>query len=178
MNRRISIAWLGIVALLLAASTLAMAQQNPPTYIDLSPYPDDYGGETIEVPPGEIETLWFHINDSGMQQWYHIDEVSFHWEIDNPDEGGDGLVELLHRQVNPSMQFQASTWYPYGDIQVTGKPSTVFKIQIDLGLGLQPPTGPIWSNAIYKHITPEPSSLLAMGTGVLGIGGLLLRRRR
>ena len=42
-------------------------------------------------------------------------------------------------------------------------------------LTLQQPIGTVWSNPIYKHIIPEPATMLLL---VGGIGGILLRRRR
>jgi len=140
--------------------------------LDLSPYPDQYQGEIIEVPPGDIEVLYFHIDDGGEGGLYHVADVSFHYVASDPG----AWAEVLTYDVQPSFEYTASVWYPYGVIKVDGPPSTLIDIQIDLTL--QQPIGTIWSNTITKHITPEPSSLLALGTGLLGAGGLLLRRRR
>jgi len=138
--------------------------------LDLSPNPGPYDGRTIEVPPGDIETIYFHITEPGL---WHVGGTSFEWWIVNLD--GVGMVTLLDEMVAPTTEYQGSVWYPFGVIRVDGKPSTTFGITINLDLGSH---GVVVSNPIWKHITPEPSSILALGMGTLGMGGLLLRRRR
>ena len=141
--------------------------------INLSPYQDFYGGETIEVPPGDIETLYIHIDaDPPGSEWYVEYTPEFHWL---PVDPGTGTVTVLDWYVHTGEWLEASTWYPYVRIQVDGPASSY----IDM-YGIVPiyDVGDVMTGSVIKHITPEPSSLLAMGTGVLGIGGLLLRRRR
>ena len=175
--KRLSVC-LGMIALL-AFATGAMANFTDMLelcpeeyYIDGMEGENPYQGETIEVLPGDIEMLYFHITEPGL---WHVQDYSFHWEVVSGD-ASSAMVELLDPMVQPSIEYTGSKWYPYGVIAVHGTPSTTVAIQIDLRL--QEPTGTIWSNTLYKHITPEPSALLALGIGVLGMGGLLLRRRR
>ena len=165
---RLQVICLGLAFLFAATTATAM----PGPFLDLSPYPEMYQGEIIEVPPGDIEMLWFHIDDGGQGGLYHVQDVSFHAEL----LCGEGTVELIDQIVQPTIEYTASQWYEYGVIKVDGVPSTMVQIQIDLTL--QEPIGTIWSNTICKHITPEPSSMLALGMGVVGMGGILIRRRR
>jgi len=158
-----------LIAAALLLSTAAVAVV--PFSLDLSPYDQMYRGEVIDVQPGEIETLWVHLTaEPGLV--YHVEGVSFHSIYSNHT----GWAEVLYYEIKPTDQMVPSTWYPFGKIQVGGMPSTLITIQVDLKL--TPGIGEIWSNTITKHITPEPSAFLALGTGLLGVGGLLLRRRR
>jgi len=178
MRSKAFIVWLGVIALALLVPTGAMAQgEIPPPYgIDLNPYepdpiteePPPYYGEIIEVPPGDVETLWFHILEPGL---WHAYEWSFHVAV----LSGSGSAVVETQDVRTSIEYQGSKWYKFGTIRVNGEPSTTLAIQIDLTT-----QGGVtwWSNSVYKHITPEPSSMLALGTGLFGLGGLLLRRRR
>ena len=147
-----------VLALLL--STAAMAVQQ---IVDLSYWQGYYQpGEIIQHDPlGADEMLYIHVN------WQaHVDWTSFHWNASN----GSGMAEMKFYEVYETMQLIPSQWYPFGMVKVSGVPSTLITISVDVN-GVE-------SNTITKHITPEPSALLALGTGFLGIGGLLLRRRR
>ena len=152
------------LAVVLAMSAGASGQ----TGLELSPYCGPYGGETIEVPDGDIETLWFHIVEPGL---WHVGAVPpLSWEMVS---GTNIFVEVLDLDVMPSTEYTGSTWYPYGTIKVTGEYCTT--VAITISLTVQPPLGTITSNTIYKHIIPEPSTMLVLG---VGLGGVLLRRRR
>jgi len=83
--------------------------------------------------------------------------------------------------AQPSQIIVVSTWFPWNVVHTVGTPSSLISFQADIVLSDATGAnkwGPLYSNIVTKHITPEPSSLLAMGTGVLGMGGLLLRRRK
>ena len=148
-----------LIAAALLLSAAAMAETPP--IVDLSYIPAPYDGKVIEVLPVDIEMLWIHVN------WdCHVEYLSFHPHASN----SSGFAEMLQYEIRPTDQLIPSQWYPFGTVMVTGVPSTLITISVDVN-GVE-------SNTITKHITPEPSALLALGTGFLGIGGLLLRRRR
>lgn len=172
MNSRILVVWLGVLTLTLALSAAAVAQPPEVYGVELSPIAGPWTGDIIEVPPGDLETLWIHIDSAVPGTWYHVDfppEVGYGvWE-------GQGSVEVTAWHIQPSMQLEASVWYPLADIMVDGVPSTYIDIWCIVPLF---DVGYVNSAPITKHITPEPSSMLALGTGLFGLGGLLLRRRR
>ena len=163
---RMMFALLGAAVLLAATSTGVLAQA--PT-VDLSPYPSYYGGETLEVPPGDVEPLFIHFDLEGL---WHIGAI----EVKSVVQGVGSVAAGPWIDLDVSQYPEPSVWYHLCDITVNGEPSTIIDISVDITFQL--PTGTVSSNSIRKHITPEPSSLLALGTGALGIGGLLLRRRR
>ena len=156
-----------IPCLVVAALALPAAAQ---TELEMSPYESPYGGETIEVESGDVEVLYFHIVEPGL---WHVAGTSFHWAVVDSEPDGWGQVDLIAEDVEVSTEYTGSVWYPFGTIRVTGTYCTTVEIQIDLTL--QQPTGTVWSNKIYKHIIPEPASMLLLG---LGAGVALLRRRR
>jgi len=145
----------------LAALLLSTAAMAVPQIVDLSYFPGFYQqGDIIQIPQVDEEMLYIHVN------WpAHVDFLSFH-----PVVQGTAIVEMKYYEIYETMNLVPSQWYPYGVVRISGVPSTLITISVDIN-GVE-------SNTITKHITPEPSAFLALGTGVLGIGGLLLRRRR
>ncbi|MCC6484042.1 MAG: PEP-CTERM sorting domain-containing protein [Armatimonadetes bacterium] len=174
-------------ALVLTAAIVALfscgnrswAQQGP--YLEIDPTyhaPASSLAQIIEIPPDDTETFWAHIGWAGNEgRPLHIDEVSWHAEITPPN---GAVTEVIQWLAQPSQVIVVSEWFPWNVVHTVGVPSTLITFQADIVLsdGQGGVWGPIWSNVVTKHITPEPSSLLAMGTGVLGMGGLLLRRRK
>ena len=172
-TRNMFVAVLGALALVVAASTGSMASEMD-TSIEISPFEGQYWDEqhVLDVPyqpGGHDEQIWVHL--TCCEPWHITDPPSEVWSTT-----GTGSGYWVDWQIGPSFQMEPSVWYPLGIVHVDGKPSDTITFGIDLMLGGM--GGPIYSNTITKHITPEPSSLLALGMGVLGTGGLLLRRRR
>ncbi|MEI6916133.1 MAG: PEP-CTERM sorting domain-containing protein, partial [Armatimonadota bacterium] len=135
----------------------------------------------IEIPPDDIEEFWVHIGWAGHEgEPLHIDEVSWHVNI-TPSPNGGAVSTVDKWLAQPSQIIVVSTWFPWNVVHTVGTPSSLISFQADIVLSDATGAnkwGPLYSNIVTKHITPEPSSLLAMGTGVLGMGGLLLRRRK
>jgi len=156
---------LGVLAVGLLLSTAALGE---PTGLDLSTVcgqPDD--GSVIEVPPGDIETLYFHIDyDGGL---WHVNDFEL---IIEGDPGG--IAEVLDYDIQTSIEYTGCVWYKFGTIKVEGPYCTDFYITASVTVQL--PTGTMTSNTIHKHIIPEPGTMLLLGTGLCGV--LLLRRRR
>ena len=153
--------------MVMAALALPAAAQ---TDLELSPWEGPYDGTIIDVESPDCECLYFHIVEPGL---WHVAATSFHWAVVDCEPGGWGNVELTCEDVQPSTEYTGSNWYPFGTIEVTGTYCTTVEIQIDLTL--QEPTGTVWSNKIYKHIIPEPASMLLLAVGA---GAALLKRRR
>ena len=176
---------LAVVVLAPALSTSAAASGGgggPFLEVNLSPYRHYYGGEVIEIPPGDVETLYVRISESGggssaapanLGEGYRVEFRELHWEM----VSGPGALPSVEVdfQIGPGTYMEPWNWYPFATVTIDGEPSTTINIWAELEFDTEPI---IQSNTITKHITPEPSSLLALGTGMLGVGGLLLRRRR
>ena len=159
-----------IPILVVVALALPAAAVQPQNDLELSPWDGiPYDGTVIDVESPDVEVLYFHIVEPGL---WHVKGTSFHWEVVSGDPA-TANVELIAEDVTISTEYQGSHWYPFGTIQVTGEYCTTVSIQIDLTL--QEPTGTIWSNPIYKHIIPEPASMLLLAVGA---GAALLKRRR
>ena len=166
-TQNVFIAIVGTLALLMVASTGLIAQTGD-YGLDISPIQDYwYEGQVIDhhvtEPP---EQIYVHLT---APEPMHI--VSYMSEHFDPPTGGS----WSNIEIGPSFTMTPSVWYPLGMVTVSGKPSDLISFSIDFTFddGVE-----LWSNTLTKHITPEPSSLLALGTGALGMGGLLLRRRR
>jgi len=158
-----------LVPFLVLVAPTVPAAANGVTELELSPWEGSYDGTVLDVESPDCEVLDFHIVEPGL---WHVAGTSFHWEVVSSD-AATANVELICEEVLPSTEYQGSNWYPFGTIQVTGEYCTTMAIQIDLTL--QEPTGTIWSNPIYKHIIPEPASMLLLSVGA---GAALLKRRR
>lgn len=163
---------LAAIALALALPTGATAQVEWSAVPQGQPAGPLYGGEIIEVDPGDIETIWFHIpGETGSKSHLGIIELDFFVDASKPDPPAYGeWLEPL--EIAPSIEYWWCTWYKIGDVVVDGPPCTY--VDINITLNFSQPLG-TQSVTIHKHIKPEPSSMLLLGTGVLG---LLLRKRR
>ncbi len=167
------------IAFVLMALTLVVSGAGAQNLMfELSDWPGMYSGEIIEVLPGDEEVLWIHLYDGDNPgSWWHVDESPQLWWDILPGEVMEGSVTVLEWHIQPSFDIQSSVWYPFVTIQVDGVPSTMFEIYGIIPLA---GVGPEYESSmpIWKHVTPEPSSMLALGTGLFGLGGLLLRRRK
>ncbi len=156
---------LGVIAVGLLLSTAAFGVDVGLELSTISGQPDD--GSVIEVLPGDVETLYFHIDyDGGL---WHVSDYELVIEHDPC-----GLGEVLVYDIEPSIEYTGCVWYPFATIKVDGPYCTDF--YITASVTVQQPTGTITSNTIHKHIIPEPGTILLLGTGLCG--ALLLRRRR
>jgi len=167
------------LAVLVAAlfSPLPAAAQVEQPMLHLSPDPGAIPVQPIEIPPDDIEHFWAHIDWPGHEnEALHIAEVSWHWWSDPPDGANSTPIQWM---VEPSQMVQVSQWFPWNVVHTVGRPSTLVYFQADVvfhdASGVD--RGPIWSNIVVKHITPEPSSLAAFGLGAASLGGVLWRRR-
>ena len=103
------ILWLVAGVLMFPAGAMAV-MVDPDVTLDLTPYdpPDYYGGETIEVDSGDVETLYVHLNaEPGL---YHVAGTSFHYEVLT----GLGTVTLLEQSIEPSIEIEPCTWIKFG----------------------------------------------------------------
>ena len=131
-----------------------------------------YDGSVIEVPPGDIETIWFHVvHDGGLwplEDW----GIDFIIDASGPEPPSFGEVLFEYDGPGTTIEYTGCVWYKLADIQVNGPPCTTFQIQVNLDFGT---VGGQYSPTITKHIFPEPTSMLLMGTVM---AAFLLRKRR
>jgi hypothetical protein len=169
MIRQLAIC-LGVVAVALFLPTSALGQVG----LELSPKAQSYDGTVIEVPPGDVELLWFHIIADGG--WWHVNDYGINFDIDPSGPEPPAYGELVEPLIETSVEYWGCEWYPFGWVKVDGPPCTM--IDISVSITVQQPTGTITSNTIRKHIVPEPSTMAMLGAVFCGIGGVLLLRRR
>ncbi|MEI6916132.1 MAG: PEP-CTERM sorting domain-containing protein [Armatimonadota bacterium] len=175
--------FLSVLAGMLLYPSIAGAQSNTDPFIQLSAdRPGVPNGivSVIEIPPDDWETFWAHIGWAGHEgQPLHIDEVSWHYTL-GPTSPGQATSVVDRWIAQPSQTIIVSEWFQWNVVHTVGVPSSLINFQADIILSDLAGNrwGPLYSNIVTKHITPEPSSLLAMGTGVIGMGGLVWRRRK
>ena len=176
MNSRVFVLCLTL-AIIVAASGSATAQA---VMLELSPWNGPYYGEVIDVPSGDIETLWVHMYEIGPPPGVRlvdgIPEMRFELEPPQGPNPPEGSVTVLEWYIGPGSWLEHCVWYPLAKIRVDGTPCTTLRIWSviplqDLGPEYES-TMPVW-----KHIVPEPSSVVAL---VSGLGALLalVRRRK
>lgn len=138
----------------------------------------DVGQQVIDVPPRHFEKFFAHISWPGHEQErLHIGEVSWKWWT---EPTGGATSQVTQWYVEPTMYVHPSEWFPWNEVFIDGRPSTLIHFQADIVLhdasgGM---IGPLDSNIVTKHITPEPSSLAALGMAAASMGGVVWRRRR
>jgi len=175
MRVKLAVIFAGLVALMLSASTAAVV--GPSGGVDINVGNPDgtapsgpYDGSVIEVPPGDIETIWFHVvHDGGL---WHLNEWNIDFLIDPSGLDPPSWGEVIFEHAQTSIEYTGCIWYKLADIQIDGPPCTYFQIQVNLDFGA---TGGQHSTTITKHIIPEPTSMLLMGTVMVAF---LLRKRR
>ena len=174
------------VAVALVASlsaTQAVAQASPNPILEITPFDptrEFVSSDVIQIPPDDTETFWAHIYWEGHEgQQVHIADTSWHATIE-PETGATSTVEEWY--AHECQWVTVCQWFQWNKVHTVGVPCTYITFQADIllddGQGNVYGGGPIWSNTITKHIVPEPSSLLALGSGALGLVGLIFRRRR
>ncbi len=128
--------------------------------------------------------LFAHVGMPGMEGYQlQAKQVSFHyWIWRNDDQPAKGKFVVDHI-FQPNDGFVISQWFEWADI-ATNKPyCTYFKVQADITFEIiengDPMTFSLVSNELTFHVdVPEPGSLLAFGTGLTGLIGFAVRRRR
>jgi len=142
---------------------------NPPS----QPPPGPYGGGVIEVNPGDVETIWFHVVDEPGTLWHLKDwEVEFDIIPSGPEPPSYG--EVLDEWAQTSIEYPGCSWFPLVDVIVDGPPCTFADITVTVDFGLVNGVPVTTTETIHKHIIPEPASILLLGVGAFG----LLRKRR
>lgn len=131
----------------------------------------------IEIStPAEIDILAHVIWPGQEGQTYIAEQVSMHywiWRNDDKSAKGDFTVSQI---LQPNDSFTVCNWFDWAEIS-TDKPfCTYFKVQADLKIkGVD---SPLMSNELTFHLVPEPGSLGALATGLAGILGFAIRRRK
>ena len=182
---RYAIIAVGVIALALSGTALAQpsggieigvtprdpTDPNPPSAPPSDPKP--YDGGVIEVNPGDVETIWFHVvHDGGL---WHLNnwEVEFDIIPSGPEPPSYG--EVLDEWAQTSIEYPGCSWVPLVDVIVDGPPCTFIDITVTVDFGSPGGVPTNKTETIHKHIIPEPASMLLLGAGALG---LLLRKRR
>lgn len=165
--------WLA-AGLLVAVLTMATASGSwaVERKIDLSPNPAPWTlGQILQVPNGDEEVLYFHIDELNPGNAYTVTGWQLSWLVTNT---GSATMTILDDYVQPNTQFISSQWYPLARVRLDGEIDTLVDISAIVSL-TQEQGGDYYTNVVTKQIVPEPATLTVLAAG---IGGVLVRRRK